>query len=180
MRIPNYSTYEYVDNKIINTKTGKEVTLSTTSKSTSPYCKLKNDSGVWNSVSLSKIHSLCYPPKAPEGFKLVPGYERTFISRDGIVWLGPQYTNVLGTYASITTSEGSYPQCRTEKDARYIHILLALTFLDKDYLEKGLCVMHLDDDKTNYKLSNLKVSTYSENNKAAYDTGVNPSKNKGS
>lgn len=173
MKIPNYSLYEYNDNKIINTKTGKEVTLTPTSKSKSPYCKLKNDGGVWKSISLSKVQALCCPPKPPDGFELVPGYERTFISRNGIVWLGPTESCPLGKYASAYVSAQGYVSSTTETHSRFVHILLALTFLDPQYLEKSLCVMHLDNDKTNFSLSNLKLGTYSENNQHAYDTGVN-------
>ena len=36
-----------------------------------------------------------------------------------------------------------------------------------------LCCMHLDDNKHNNDLDNLKVGTYSENNKAAYSTVAN-------
>jgi hypothetical protein len=54
-----------------------------------------------------------------------------------------------------------------------IQKLMAITFLDPDYSNKGLCVMHKDDDKTNNVLTNLKIGTYSENNKSAYDNGLN-------
>lgn len=174
--IPEYTNYLWSGTAIINSKTGKTVTWSTRSKTQHPYAKLKHDSGVWRQVSKQKILSLVYGVEVPKDFYLVPSYTRTFVHRDGRVWLAPTFIAPLGTYASTYISSRGYVACQTETGPISVHQLLALTFLDKDYLTKGLCVMHLDDDKTNFKLSNLKVSTYSENNKAAYDTGVNPSK----
>ncbi len=54
-----------------------------------------------------------------------------------------------------------------------VHQLLAITFLDKDYLDKKLVAMHIDNNKNNNILSNIKVGTYSENNKQAYDDRLN-------
>lgn len=184
MIIPEYSEYKLLEcsdgiYKIIKIKTGKEVTI-TNPKKGNPYAKLKNDLGSWKSVGLHKIIALCNPPKVPEGFVLVPGYSKTFINKQGDVWISPGETNPLGTFSSPSINTTDYPIVSTEcvgtKHSRYVHILLALTYLDPSYLDKGLCVMHLDDNKSNFDLSNLKVATYSENNKAAYDTGVNPSK----
>lgn len=124
----------------------------------------------------SKLISLVSKPEPPHGFFKVPGYKKVHISKEGSVWIAPGKTTPLGTFASIYISSDGYPAVRAETGTRYLHVLLALTFIDSEYLKKGLCVMHLDDNKLNFKLNNLKVSTYSENNKAAYDTGVNPSK----
>lgn len=184
MKIPEYSEYDLikVDGlfKIIKTSSGKEISI-TSPKKGKEYVKLKNDLGLWKSVSLSKIIALCYPPAPPEGFTLVPGYTKTFVSKNGETWIGPGETTPLGTLSRPRYYENDYPQVCVEREtknngSRYVHILLALAYLDKDYLDKGLCVMHLDDNKANFCLSNLKIGTYSENNKAAYDTGVNPSK----
>ena len=56
---------------------------------------------------------------------------------------------------------------------RSIHSLIAITFLDENYIGKGLCCLHLDNNKNNHQLSNIKIGTYSENNKQAYTDGVN-------
>lgn len=174
MVIPGFSNYTFLNGKVVNIKTGKEITLTATNKSPYTYCKLKSDEGVWKSISISKIMALCIPPKPPKGFLLVPGFTKTFINKEGKVWVGPGKTTPLGTTAAISIDASTgYAVVTTEKGTKAIHILLALTFLDSLYLEKGLCVMHLDNDKTNYSLNNLKIGTYSENNQHAYDTGVN-------
>lgn len=184
MIIPEFTGYDLTEvngvYKITKVSSGKEITITKPQKG-KEYAKLKNDLGIWKSIGISKLIALCYPPKPPEGFVLVPGYIKTYISKCGKTWIGPGETTPLGTLTCPRYYENDYPQVCVERDpkrggTRYVHILLALVYLDKDYLDKGLCVMHLDDDKNNFNLTNLKVATYSENNKAAYDTGVNPSK----
>lgn len=182
MEVPGYSAYLFIDGVLINKKTNKKVTVTTHKRGGSGFVKLKNDSGEWKSVSVSKIEALCNPSLTtpPEGFYLVPGYTKTYISKEGAVWVGPGVTKPLGGLSAIHYPDSGYPTAGTEvlngRASRPIHQLLALTFLDCDYLEKGLCVMHLDDNKFNYSLTNLKIGTYSENNKAAYDSGANPRK----
>jgi hypothetical protein len=50
------------------------------------------------------------------------------------------------------------------KDVCYVHQLMAVSFIDKDYKSKGLVVDHIDRDKSNNDLTNLRVVTYSVNN----------------
>lgn len=182
MVIPGYSQYTYKDGIITNQKTKKTVTITANKKCSTGFVKLKNDEGVWKSVAVQKIQALCTPELTmpPEGYLLVPGYSRTYINKYGSVWVGPSTTKSFGQFSTEYVGSNGYAEAATEylknRAGRPIHQMLALTFLDSEYLEKGLCVMHLDDDKLNYSLSNLKIATYSENNKAAYETGVNPGK----
>lgn len=174
MVIPGFSNYKFLEGKVVNIKTGKEVTLTTTDKSPNPYCKLKTDEGVWKSISLAKVVAICNPPQPPDNSVLVPGYTKTYVNKEGKVWVGPGKTTPLGTVAATSIDSGTgYVVVTTEKGTKPVHQLLALAFIDSLYLEKGLCVMHLDNDKTNHSLNNLKIGTYSENNQHAYDTGAN-------
>lgn len=175
--IPNFSLYYLSDNnEVIRKKDGKSMPLNTRAGTFSKYFKLKSDKGDFVQKRLSAIIASVHPPKPPEGFLPCPKFDGIFVSKEGLVWSEPNEIKPLGTLLTI-----HYPQCglkypcvNTAKHKQmYIHQLLALTYLDPEYLEKGLCVMHLDDDKCNFSLYNLKVGTYSENNQAAYDTGVN-------
>ena len=56
-----------------------------------------------------------------------------------------------------------------------IHRLVALAFIENPKGKR--CVNHKDCDKTNNKLENLEWSTYSENNKHAYDNGLHKNMN---
>lgn len=174
--IPGFTNYSFC----INTKTVKNiprnklVTVSSSKKS-GTYVKIKSDAGAWKSISINTLESLCFPPEPPIGYVEVDKYPGVFINEFGQVWLAPTKSSPLGKYGTVYFPKDSkhYPSVSTKYGTLAIHQLLALAFLDSNYSEKGLCVMHLDDDKHNFKLSNLKVGTYSENNKAAYDSGVN-------
>lgn len=170
--IPEYSNYYLTeDHRVCKKVNNKEVTRQAKGNGT---FKLKNDQGEWKTVFLTRILASVFPPKPPEGFKQVPGYESLFINLLGQVWSSPTVNTPLGKILTPVTSCG-YPRVSTgEYGTVAIHQLLALTYIDSKYIDKGLCVMHLDDDKLNYELSNLKVGTYSENIKAAYDSGLNP------
>lgn len=64
--------------------------------------------------------------------------------------------------------------CRNGKSKRInIHSIMCISFLDKDYLSKGLECNHKDGIKYNNVLSNLELVTQSENGQHAYDTGLN-------
>lgn len=52
---------------------------------------------------------------------------------------------------------------------RRLHKLIAETFIFNDDIEHKTIVMHIDNDKTNNNISNLKWGTISENTKQAHD-----------
>lgn len=178
MIIPGFSNYLFEDDQIVNLTTNKIVTWSTRLKTKHPFVKLKNDNGEWKQLSKQKVISLVLPVAPPIGHHKVPGVLGLWINRKGSVWSEPTTITPLGTYLTIQYSDDpqKYPHVGCKTGNWNVHQLLALTFIDPEYISKGLCVMHLDDDKNNFCLSNLKVGSYSENNKAAYDSGVNPSK----
>jgi len=49
------------------------------------------------------------------------------------------------------------------KDVCYLHQLMAVSFINKDYKSKGLVVDHIDRDRSNNDLTNLRVVTHSVN-----------------
>jgi hypothetical protein len=58
-----------------------------------------------------------------------------------------------------------------------VHMLVANSFCDKPTINKKLCINHKDGNKSNNVFTNLEWSTFSQNIKHAYDTGL---KNKSS
>lgn len=80
------------------------------------------------------------------------------------------------------TKEGRYKTVNLSindlKKTQPIHRLVVEAFIKK--IKKGLVVNHIDGDKHNNNLSNLEITTYSENNKHAHKLGLNyPPKLKG-
>lgn len=175
--IPNFSNYFLNESDEIVRKSDNKIMPVYLSASGDNFLKLKEDTGKWLRRAKSTIIALAKPPKIPENFYQVPGYKSLFISREGVCWSSPNKNYPTGHYLTVhyPKTDKHYPSVSPAESGRVeIHRLLALTYLDCDYVSKGLCVMHLDDDKSNFSLSNLKIGTYSENNKAAYDTGANP------
>lgn len=173
--IPNFSDYILTPEMEILRKKDNKVMPIYEDSAGNKFLKLKTDSGKFVKRVKDAIIALALPVKEPEGFIEVPSYKDLFVSMDGKVWSAPTHKFPLGTYLKINNGPNRYSSVNT---SRYgcveVHKLLALTFLDKDYLHKGLCVMHLDDNKHNFSLNNLKIGTYSENIKAAYANGLNP------
>lgn len=74
-------------------------------------------------------------------------------------------THYKSGYKSVQLSNGKAVR-------KNVHLLMAMAFIDKDYLKKGLCCNHIDGDKGNNNLSNLEVVTLSENMIHARDAGL--------
>ena len=71
--------------------------------------------------------------------------------------LKPHISKSLGYYmVTLIGNDGKKKVC-------YLHQLMAISFIDKDYKLKGLVVDHINRDKTDSKLSNLRVVTQSKN-----------------
>lgn len=176
MDIEGYSNY-YIDDKgnVINKRSNKKVS-ETVVGTNSRKLKLKDDSGLWKSVSKTKVLSLSREVSPPKGFFKVPGFMYLWVNELGEVWSAPNRNFPLGSILAQSKTSKGYLRVTTIEGEIGVHQLIAFTFFDPEYLKRGLCVLHLDDDKTNNNKNNLKVGTYSENNKAAYLTGVNPSK----
>lgn len=140
--------------------------------------KLKHDSLVWKNVKVSYLKALCGVGilPVPETARIIPHTEgKYYIDTEGNVYS----FNLIKTGKKLKpyTPEGKYPVVKVSYKGKNrkveVHQLMCVTFIMEDYVEKGLVCMHLDDNKQNYKLSNLQVGTYSQNNKDAYTRGLN-------
>ena len=165
--LDRYPGYTFIDGKVISPK-GREIQL------TIKGYRVVNDVGVRTSVSKESLNRQLLPPLVMgTGAKSIPGEEYYFISPKGVVYSFNPALYPNGTILTTSTGSKGYLRVRVADRTRDVHTLVAVTFLDKDYVAKGLCCMHLDNDKTNPELTNLKLGTYSENNKAAYADGLN-------
>lgn len=94
-----------------------------------------------------------------EIFKDIPNYDGVYkISRTGNVW-----SSKKGRLLKPCIGVRGYMVVNLQKKIRPIHQLVAETFLDDSYKEKLLVVDHIDRDKTNNNLSNLRVTNKSVN-----------------
>lgn len=173
MKIRGYTGYTYIDGCVF--KGDKKISL--TSKGNGNYaCKMKNDDGKWKQVRLSTIQALSDITLSTDGYATIPNTDdKYFINEDGRI-ISFNFDK-RGLEMKINYPKEKYPQVRIEYKGEIrtmgIHQLIALSYIDNDYIDKGLVCMHLDNDKNNHTLSNLKVGTYSQNNKQAYDDGLN-------
>lgn len=170
---PNYR-YDTKLDVVIDTINGNKILKEMKLGVGTTAFKMKNEAGKWVSVSrkvlLSKIKTKFIPDTSwKEVVRPNSGY---YINRNGQVMSIKRYScgELMNVY--IPKNSKKYPAVTLRIDGCSkpypIHKLLAKAFIDSDYIEKGLCVLHIDNNKHNFKLSNLKVGTYSENNKQAY------------
>lgn len=178
-QILGYSNYYYNSdtNQIIRKATGEIVTLS---KIRGKYvAKLKNDKNEWKSVSLTTIKSLAgIRIDLPENAQVIKGTDKYYIDTEGNVYSFSKY-NPSGKKLKPLKSKNGYIYVIIDGKHRSVHSLMLNTFVykkDGRYEDEGLVCLHLDNDKANNNLTNLKLSTYSENNKQAYSDELNKSK----
>lgn len=101
-------------------------------------------------------------------FYHVPGLPATLINEHG---------NVIDTGKNWCPlhdiNPDGYPCVNSDNNRRFIHRMLALTFLpDPDEDTAQLEVNHIDGIKANYAIDNLEWTTYSENVLHAYKNGL--------
>ena len=139
--------------------------------------KIKNDAGIFKWKSASSLRALAnVGSDIPNDAVPIPNTENYFIDKFGNVYSNSFYKNGLrlAPYQNfkgyLTVNVKFVDQIMKPIP---IHCLMCITFIQEDYLKQGLCCLHLDNNKTNNCLDNLRVGTYSENNKQAYRDGLN-------
>ena len=108
-----------------------------------------------------------------EEMKLIEGSETDYITPSGQVYKdygNDMYypkTNFINKVTGYVCCEITFPQGQRQ---RRIHVLLAKAYIPNP--NNYPVVMHLDNNKTNYSLDNLKWGTISENTQAAFNDGL--------
>lgn len=77
--------------------------------------------------------------------------------------LGNVYSESKKRNLKPCKSVKGYMVLTLNKKTRYVHQLVAESFLDSEYKSKGLVADHVDRDKTNNSLSNLRLVSKSDN-----------------
>jgi hypothetical protein len=173
--IKGFPNYHWDGTDVWNIHKRRLVKTTTRKGSTSSFVKLKSDIGAWLSVQISRVRSLSGESDVPVGFVLVPHTKgKVFINPNGEIYSCQTVRTGIKLVPRVYTD---YPIISINYKDRNrkveVHQLMCVTFYDRSYIEKGLVCLHKDNDKSNYLLTNLKVGTYSENNKQAYADGIN-------
>lgn len=77
--------------------------------------------------------------------------------------LGNVYSKSKGRLLKPSKSVRGYMVLNLNKKTRPLHQLLVESFIDSDYKSKNLVVDHIDRDKTNNVLSNLRLVSKKDN-----------------
>ena len=93
--------------------------------------------------------------------KEILGYEGKYlVDKSGNV-----YSRLKNRLLKPCKSVRGYVVVTLNKKTRTVHQLVAETFIDQDYKVKKLIIDHIDRDKTNNNLSNLRIASKSDNYK---------------
>lgn len=94
-----------------------------------------------------------------ETWKDIPGYEGLYMVSD----MGNVFSYEIGCNLSIQTNNRRYAKVVLSKNNLVknwnVSQLVALAFIDKDYLKKGLVCDHINNDSSDDRLCNLQVLT---------------------
>jgi len=89
----------------------------------------------------------------------IPNYKGKYnIDKSGNV-----YSKAKGRLLKPSKSVRGYVVLTLNKKTRPLHQLVAESFIDSNYKSKGLVVDHIDRDKTNNELSNLRLVSKKDN-----------------
>lgn len=108
-----------------------------------------------------------------EEMRLIDGSETDYITPTGKIYkdygndLYYPKTNFINKVTGYVCCSITFPEGQKQ---RRVHVLLAEAYIPNP--NNYPVVMHLDNDKTNYSLDNLKWGTVSENTQAAFDDGL--------
>jgi hypothetical protein len=76
---------------------------------------------------------------------------------------GNVYSKAKGRLLKPSKSVKGYMVLNLNKKSRPLHQLIAESFIDSNYKSKGLVVDHIDRNKTNNELSNLRLVSKKDN-----------------
>lgn len=178
MEIKGFSKYYYKQGNVFCKRNDRQVSITTGNKN-DKFLKLKDDFDKWKSVQLNRVKFLAGDIlKLPDDAVKAAYCEWLYVTPDGRFFsFGRNSLN--GKEMLPYKGKNGYLRVKTLYKGKSIavecHKVICETFIDKDYIAKGLVCLHKDDNKTNCNLSNLKVGTHSENNKSAYKNGLNTS-----
>lgn len=175
--IPNFPLYYFLDNNIYWKKNNKLV-LPFKDKNKKERYKLKNIENNFVNIAKTTIFaSVGIKLELPTDAKLIPNTDHYYADTKGNIYSFSSNFK-QGIILKPTLNTAGYLVVGISKNgiskSIEIHQLILRTFIMENYIEKGLCCLHLDNNKTNNILTNLAVGTYSENNKAAYRDKLNP------
>ena len=174
--IEGFSIYMFDGIHVI--KAGIVIPPSFSEKCNCQY-RLKHNGGKWKSLSLEKVRALSgFKMKIPLSCTLVPNTNKeTYVDIEGTVYRFSS-RRPEGYIVTQSISKEGYRRVRIKYEGKSkvieVHILMCRAFLMEDYIERGFCCLHKDDNKLNLSLTNLEIGSYSKNNKDAYARGLNP------
>lgn len=99
-------------------------------------------------------------------FVIIPGHENYIINTNGEIF-NKKTNKKISTYIGIDNYEHCVLRKNGKKYRYRVHSLMGKAFLGRPQV-----VSHIDNNKSNNKLSNLKASTHKENIQKAYDENV--------
>ena len=172
MKIKGFPNYRFIKDEVYDLRGKKKnILIGTRGKS---FYKLKNYNGKWSSISLAKLKALAGNIMSiPKDAVPIPGYNNYYIDKLATIYSFNRF-DPTGIIIKQTQTQNGYIVAGIQGKSLEVHMLMAKAFIMVNYIERGLCVLHLDNDKTNNNLNNLVVGTYSRNNKQAYKDGLNP------
>ena len=158
-QIEGFSNYYYDGDNVF--KNGTKMITKSCRRGTNHYFKLKSDDGKAKSVSEKRVKILT-------GMSLEMPFDavkiknsKDYIDKSGNVYsFSHSYPQGLIKKSRVGTS--GYLETKVTMNNGYfrkvsIHQLLAETFIDPDYISKGLICHHINNDMLDNRLDNLVV-----------------------
>ena len=98
-----------------------------------------------------------------DDFKVIPNYSRYMVSKDGNI-----YSKNIRRLSQLTVLPNGYHKIKLKSDNNtykdlYIHVIVAMTYLNYKPSGNSLVVNHIDSNKGNNSLQNLEIITQKEN-----------------
>ena len=124
------------------------------------------------SGSHSSVQVPTFPVIAGVEFAMIPGYSWRAASDDGRIWkCRGSHGAPLGQWTPCETfTQRGYPKVSVDHRPRFIHRLILLAFVGP--CPEGMEVSHLNGNRFDSRLTNLKYETHVDNNGRRFDHGT--------